>query len=101
MTNSMPFGLSPSTSCPVVGRKPGSQLPRNAPPPSRFPLTSCSLKIGEGLPEDDPDDLVDPVYSKIWAGTVPIRESFGEPITDDHTPAGVPVPHYIANWTRP
>jgi nitroimidazol reductase NimA-like FMN-containing flavoprotein (pyridoxamine 5'-phosphate oxidase superfamily) len=64
-------------------------------------LTECSLKIGEGLPEDDPDDLVDPVYSKIWAGTVPIRESFGEPITDHHTPAGVPVPHYIANWTRP
>ena len=64
-------------------------------------LTECSLKIGEGLPEDDPDDLVDPVYSKIWAGTVPIRESFGEPITDHHTPADVPVPHYIANWTRP
>jgi len=64
-------------------------------------LTESSLKIGEGLPEDDPADLVDPIYSRIWAGTVPIRESFGEPITDHHTPAGVPVPHYIANWTRP
>ena len=63
-------------------------------------LTECSLKISEGLPDDDPADLVDPVFSRIWAGTVPIRESFGDPITDEHTPAGVPVPDYIAQWTR-
>ena len=64
-------------------------------------LSECSLKISEGLPEDDPADLVDPVYSRIWAGTVPIHESFGDPITDDHTPVGVPVPSYISGWARP
>ena len=63
-------------------------------------LSECSLKVSEGPPDDDPADLVDPVYSQIWAGTVPIRESFDEPVTDEHTPAGVPVPEYVRAWKR-
>ncbi len=63
-------------------------------------LSECSLKVSEGPPDDDPADLVDPVYSQIWAGTVPMRESFDEPVTDEHTPAGVPVPPYVRAWKR-
>ena len=63
-------------------------------------LSECSLKVSEGPPEDDPADLLDPVYSRIWAGIVPLREAFAEPVTDEHTPAGVPVPEYVRSWER-
>lgn len=65
-----------------------------------LPLDEISVKVGERPPEDVPEDLVDPVYSRIWAGWVPITESFGEPMADELA-TGIPVPDYVRTWRRP
>jgi nitroimidazol reductase NimA-like FMN-containing flavoprotein (pyridoxamine 5'-phosphate oxidase superfamily) len=64
-----------------------------------LPLDEISVKVSAGDPDDDPDDLADPVYSAVWAGTVPIVSAFGEPRADQHTPAGTPVPDYVRGWS--
>lgn len=64
-----------------------------------LPLDEISVKVGARPPEEVPEDLVDPVYSRIWAGWVPIRESFGEPVTDEPA-TGIPVPPYVREWRR-
>lgn len=64
-------------------------------------LSEASCKISDAAPEDVPEDLVDPVYSNIWAGVVPIKEVFGEPIADELTvEKGIPAPDYLATWKR-
>lgn len=65
-----------------------------------LPLDEISVKVGDGPPEDVDSDLVDPVYSTIWAGSVPIIESLGEPVADELA-AGIPVPDYVRAWKRP
>lgn len=65
-----------------------------------LPLDEISVKVGDGPPDDVDSDLVDPVYSRIWAGYVPLSESFGEPVADDLA-AGIPVPDYVRRWRRP
>lgn len=64
-----------------------------------LPLDEISVKVSEGPPEDVPEDLVDPIYSRIWAGHVPIVESFGAPISDELA-ADIPVPAYVTSWRR-
>lgn len=64
-----------------------------------LPLDEISVKVGNRPPEDVPEDLVDPVYSRIWAGWVPITESYGEPVADELA-AGIPVPDYVMRWRR-
>jgi uncharacterized protein len=60
-----------------------------------LPLDEVSVKVSAGMPNDLEEDLDRPV----WAGVVPIRETFGEPRPD---PAGAafPVPAYVERWTR-
>ena len=62
-------------------------------------LDEISVKVSDGPPDDTDADLVDPVYSKIWAGCVPIVESLGEPVADDLA-SGVPLPDYVRTWRR-
>lgn len=64
-----------------------------------LPLDELSVKVSAGAPDDDPDDLTDPVYSQVWAGNVPIVTSFGAPRADEHTPPHTPVPDYITAWS--
>ena len=64
-----------------------------------LPLDEISVKVGDGPPEDVDEDLVDPVYSRIWAGSVPITESFGTRVADDLA-ADVPLPDYVQEWHR-
>jgi nitroimidazol reductase NimA-like FMN-containing flavoprotein (pyridoxamine 5'-phosphate oxidase superfamily) len=64
-----------------------------------MPLDEISVKVGDGPPEDVDEDLVDPVYSRIWAGWVPITESFGEPVADELA-ADVLLPDYVREWHR-
>lgn len=64
-----------------------------------LPLDEISVKVGDGPPDDVDSDLVDPVYSAIWAGYVPLTESFGEPVADELA-AGIPVPDYVRGWRR-
>jgi nitroimidazol reductase NimA-like FMN-containing flavoprotein (pyridoxamine 5'-phosphate oxidase superfamily) len=58
-------------------------------------LEEASVKISAGDPSDADEDVDRP----IWAGHVPIREVFGEPIPDE-AGAAFPVPDYVASWTR-
>ncbi len=81
---------------------------RDARPPSKkelaatltlaLPLDEISVKVSAGFPDDDPADLTDPIYSKIWAGIVPMSTQFGTPIPDEFTPEDSPVPDYISTW---
>lgn len=64
-----------------------------------LPLDEISVKVGDGPPDDVPTDLVDEPFASIWAGSVPIREAFGEPLADDQA-TGVPLPAYVENWGR-
>ena len=66
-----------------------------------LPLNEVSCKVSEKFPEDDPDDLKDPIYSNIWAGYVPIKEVFGDAVPDPLTvERGLDTPDYVAAWTR-
>jgi len=60
-----------------------------------LPLDEASVKVSEGPPNDDPDDLDRPV----WAGVVPLRETFGEPMPDEGG-AAFDVPEYVRGWAR-
>jgi uncharacterized protein len=61
-----------------------------------LPLTEASVKISEGPPDDPPDD----VLAKVWAGTVPLTERFGEPVDAPDLAFDLPVPDYVRRWHR-
>lgn len=63
-------------------------------------LAECSVKIRAGGPEDLPEDVSDPVLSRIWAGHLPLIETFGEPIPCPNTGTETPVPAYMGDWRR-
>ena len=63
-------------------------------------LDECSVKMRSGGPDDVSSDLTDPVYSRVWAGHVPLIESFATPVSDDHCPAETPIPPYVLKWKR-
>jgi len=63
-------------------------------------LKECSVKIRTGGPDDDPADLLDPVFSQIWAGEVPLQSMFAAPVADENTPTTINVPEYITKWQR-
>lgn len=64
-------------------------------------LAESSCKVSNKFPDEDPDDLVDPVYGNVWAGYVPIREVFGDPVADPQTvERAIPTPDYIKAWRR-
>lgn len=64
-----------------------------------LPIDEWSVKISEGGPDDDPDDLVNEPWRSIWAGHVPLTQEMQPPITDEHVPTGVPVPQYVRERT--
>ena len=59
-----------------------------------FPLNEISVKVSNGQPKDKDCDL----ESDIWAGILPIKTSYGEPIPADNLRPGIPIPDYIATW---
>ena len=63
-------------------------------------LDECSVKIRADGPEDIPEDVTDPVYSRVWAGHVPLNESFGTPVPSEESLPDTPVPGYIEKWSR-
>lgn len=65
-----------------------------------LPLDECSVKIRSRGPDEDPADVVDPALSHLWAGTVPILESFGTPVRSDETLAEATEPDYLHGWRR-
>jgi uncharacterized protein len=62
-----------------------------------LPLEECSAKVSEGGPDDDEQDLGLPV----WAGRVPLTESWGAPVpADDLSAEFAAIPDYIRDWRR-
>ena len=60
-----------------------------------LPLDEASGKISAGPPEDAEEDL----DRRVWAGVVPIVESFGAPEPDE-AGAAYPTPEYLEGWAR-
>jgi uncharacterized protein len=60
-------------------------------------LTEMSVKVSAGPPDDADDDIARP----IWAGVVPIVETFGAPQPAPDLVEPFPVPDYVTAWQRP
>lgn len=60
-------------------------------------LEECSVKVSAGGPDDADGDAELP----IWAGTVPLGESWFDPVpAPDLSPAYASAPEYIRRWRR-
>ena len=59
---------------------------------------SWSVKVGEGGPDDPPEDLTGSAH--VWAGVVPLVTQFGR-AEPDELAAGLGVPAYISTWRAP
>ena len=59
-------------------------------------LDEASVKVSAG----PPDDLAEDVSLPVWAGTVPLHETFGEPVDAPDLPFALPVPEYVRRWER-
>lgn len=60
-----------------------------------IPIQEWSLKVGDGGPEDDDEDIATEPWRSLWAGYVPIDRTFGVPVPDAHVPAGTKTPDYL------
>ncbi|MCP2334688.1 pyridoxamine 5'-phosphate oxidase family protein [Actinomadura rupiterrae] len=56
-----------------------------------LPLDEASVKFRQGDPVDEPEDHA----LDVWAGVVPVRTAYGEPVPDPALRAGIPVPGHI------
>lgn len=63
-------------------------------------LAECSVKVSDTEPTDDPEDLIDPVYSRAWGGRIPLLTTWGTPIPDRYS-ADQPLPEELGPWRRP
>jgi uncharacterized protein len=62
----------------------------------RVPLTEASAKVRAGDPKDEEDDYALPV----WAGVLPAKMVFGDPIPDTRLNPTAPVPAYLKRYRR-
>lgn len=62
----------------------------------KVPIEEASAKIRSGPPKDVAEDL----SLDIWAGLLPLRSVYGEPIADPQLRPDIAVPPYVANLVR-
>jgi nitroimidazol reductase NimA-like FMN-containing flavoprotein (pyridoxamine 5'-phosphate oxidase superfamily) len=55
-------------------------------------LTEAAVKVRSGPPNDDEQD----VATGLWAGVLPVRTTFGPPLTAPDAADGAPVPEHVA-----
>ncbi|MEV5408706.1 pyridoxamine 5'-phosphate oxidase family protein [Thermopolyspora sp. NPDC052614] len=55
-------------------------------------LREASVKMRQGPPNDDEEDLARP----IWAGVLPLVTAWGDPVPDPLLTPGIPVPRHIS-----
>ena len=60
----------------------------------RLSLTEWSVKVSDGWPEDLEEDLA----MDVWAGVVPVRETYGAPRAAPDLRPGTAVPGYVRDW---
>ena len=56
-----------------------------------MPISEWSLKISDGWPEDEMDDVAGPA----WAGVVPVRTTYGDPLPAPDLRPGITVPRSV------
>jgi nitroimidazol reductase NimA-like FMN-containing flavoprotein (pyridoxamine 5'-phosphate oxidase superfamily) len=59
-------------------------------------LEEVSAKVRDGGPEDEPEDLTE----QVWAGVVPTRLVFDEPVPDVELATGIDLPDYLRPYRR-
>lgn len=59
-------------------------------------LHEASAKVRTGPPKDDKDDY----DLDVWAGELPLQQTVGVPLDDPKLKQGVPVPDYVAQYSR-
>ncbi len=59
-----------------------------------IPIVEASAKIRTGPPVDDKEDYDLPV----WAGVLPLKQSFGKPMNDDQLPEHISLPKYLEKF---
>ena len=59
-------------------------------------IEEASAKLRSGPPGDDEPDYELP----IWAGVIPVEQSFGEAVPDPQLADGIDTPDYIVNYRR-
>jgi len=62
-----------------------------------IPLNESASKIRTGGPIDDEADISLPY----WAGEIPVKQVYGEPIPSADLPEGIETPDYARHYTRP
>ena len=65
-----------------------------------FKINEASAKVREGGPVDDAKDLDDEVWSKSWAGVVPLKIKQDAPIPDQYCAPNAAPPSYLTNYVR-
>jgi nitroimidazol reductase NimA-like FMN-containing flavoprotein (pyridoxamine 5'-phosphate oxidase superfamily) len=56
-----------------------------------LPLSEASVKVRQGPPIDDEEDHA----LDLWAGVLPVRQVFGEPVPDPLLRPGLPIPEHV------
>lgn len=60
-------------------------------------LDEWSVKVGDGPPEDEPEDYTEEPWASVWAGVLPLHQVDGTPIPDSPTQErGIALPTYLA-----
>lgn len=62
-----------------------------------LPLDEASVKVRQGSPVDEDEDYA----LDVWAGVLPVRQVFGDPLPDPRLRAGIAVPGHIADRAGP
>jgi len=61
-----------------------------------MPIETASAKIRVGPPKDEPEDYA----LDVWAGVVPITQTFHPPENDPKLKANSPIPKYLQDYRR-
>jgi uncharacterized protein len=78
----------------IEGRRPPSDQELAATAVLALPLDEWSVKIADGDPDDNPEDLDRPV----WAGVVPLQHVWGDPIDAPDLLPGHTPPAAVRSW---
>jgi hypothetical protein len=57
----------------------------------RIPIDTASAKVCTGPPEDDEDDYC----LSVWAGVLPLKQGFLDPVADPRLDHGIALPQYL------
>ena len=76
--------------------RPPNQKEMNATSVVSIRIDEASAKVRMGPPVDDEEDYALPV----WAGILPLRAATSNPIRDERLPDDIPLPEYIAGYSR-